>query len=447
MFYRTTFLCLFFVFFTTAVFSQHQHEPPPPEENKEKQMQQTPQMDHMHHAENPASNFLMSEGAGTAVNPASGAMGMSMRKIGNWNFMTHGYAFLNFIQQSGPRGDDDVFSTNHLMLMAERQPDSKSSFLVRAMLSLEPATIQDGRYPLLFETGETAEGLPIVDGQHPHDLFMELSAQYAIQLNPDMLIHFYAALRGDPALGPVAFPHRVSAQELPQATLSHHLQDSTHIADDVLTAGLKYRVFRFEFSGFHGAEPDDERWDLDQGAIDSWSTRFTYTPTSNWAAQASTGRLKNPEAAEPGDVQRTTASVSFNQPRPDGVWASSFIWGWNHKTAEDLNLYSYLFETLWQFRHQNYLTARLEIVDKDELFADDPEVQEQLEQAGGGVFNIKALTLGYARDFKLIPRFETGIGANVSFYSVPSALNPFYGDSPKGVFIYFRIRSGSHGGH
>ena len=434
MFFKNAFLCTVFLWFATAIFAQQQS-------------QQAHQHMHMDQTANPASDFLMSEGAGTAVNPAASPMGMSMRKAGGWSLMSHGYVFLNFIQQSGSRGDDDVFSTNHLMLMAERQPDSKSSFLLRAMLSLEPGTIQNGKYPLLFQTGETAEGQPIVDGQHPHDLFMEISAQYAVQLNPDTLLHFYGALRGDPALGPVAYPHRVSAQELPQATLSHHLQDSTHIADDVLTAGLKYKVVRFEFSGFHGAEPDDERWDLDQGAIDSWSTRFTYTPTRNWAAQISTGKLKNPEETEPGDVQRTTASVSFNQPRPDGIWASSLIWGWNHKAEEDLNLHSYLFETLWQFRHQNSISARLEIVDKDELFANDPEVQDQLDQTGGRVFRIKALTLGYARDFKLIPRLQTGIGANVSFYSTPSALEPFYGNHPKGILIYFRIRHGAHGGH
>jgi len=291
---------------------------------------------------------------------------------------------------------------------------------------------------LLFQTGETANGEAIIDGQHPHDLFMELSAQYAIQVNEDVLLHFYAGVRGDPALGPVAYPHRNSAQELPQATLSHHLQDSTHIADDVLTAGIRYKKVRFEFSGFHGAEPNEHRWDLDQGAIDSWSTRATFSPNDRWVAQISTGRLKKPEELEPGDVHRTTASVSYDRPMENGFWASSFIWGWNHKIFEDLNVYSFLYEALFQFQHKNYVTARLEFVDREELFHEDSPL-------AGQVFQINAFTFGYARDFNLIPHFQTGIGANFTLYSTPSALDPYYGDHPKGFFFYLRVRKGSHG--
>jgi hypothetical protein len=430
-------MILLLFFFSTAVQAQHQHHAPPP---KQKEKPQTAPMQHeMHHMEqeNSASHFLMGEGAGTATNPSSYSMHMTMKNVGKWNLMTHGYAFLNVIEQSGPRGDDDVFSSNHLMLMAERQPNSKSSVLFRAMLSLEPGTVQDGRYPLLFQTGETAEDRPIVDGQHPHDLFMELSAQYALQLNENTLVHFYAGLRGDPALGPVAYPHRLSAQELPQAALSHHLQDSSHIADDVLTAGIRYKDIRFEFSGFHGAEPDEDRWDLDQGAIDSWSTRVTFTPTPEWAAQISTGHLNEPEELEEGDIQRTTLAVTNFRPLQHGSLASSFVWGWNHKIQEDLNVYSYLFETLWQFRNVNYATARFEVVDKEELFVNDPHSDLAHE-----VFTIKAFTFGYARDFNLIPGFQTGIGANVTFHSIPDELNPVYDSSPKGFLFYLRIRSG-----
>ena len=389
---------------------------------------------------NPASTFLMNLAAGTAENPASSAMSMAMKHSGRWNLMAHGYAFLNVIQQSGPLGDDALFSTNHLMLMAENNPSTRSSFMLRGMFSLEPATVEDGAYPLLFQTGETANGEPIINGQHPHDLFMELSAQYAFQMNPDVLLHFYAGVRGDPALGPVAYPHRVSAQELPQATLSHHLQDSTHIADDVLTAGLRYKNVRFEVSGFHGAEPDEHRWDLDQGGIDSWSTRVSFAPTRNWNAQISTGRLKKPEELEPGDVHRTTASATYDRPLENGFWASSFIWGWNHKVQDDLNVYSYVYETLFQFQRKNYVTGRIEFVDKEELFHEDSPL-------AGEVFQINSFTFGYARDFDLIPQLQTGIGANVTFYSTPSELNPYYGNHPKTFLFYFRIRKGTHGQH
>lgn len=441
----TLFILSFALLFSSVLFAQHEHDAPPAEQDQQQDPHVQHKMPDMKH-DNPASHFFMTQGAGTAVNPESSSMAMAMKKAGDWSLMVHGYAFLNVIEQSGPRGGDDVFSTNHLMLIGERQPNSDSSFLIRAMLSLEPGTIQDGQYPLLFQTGETADGEPIIDGQHPHDLFMELSAQYGYQVNPETLVHFYGGLRGDPALGPVAFPHRISAQELPQAALSHHLQDSTHIADMVFTGGIKYKQFRLEFSAFHGAEPDEDRWDLDPGAIDSWSTRFTYTPTENWAAQISTGRLKNPEELEPGDIQRTTASVSHHRRLSDGFWASSIVWGWNHKILEDLDIHSYLFESVWQFRHVNYLTGRLEIVDKDELFGHGSELENGPEDIEDEVFNIKAFTFGYARDFDLIPGFQTGAGANMTFYSTPGELEPFYGDSPKGFFFYFRIRKG-HGEH
>lgn len=444
------FIFVLLLFSSSSLIAQHQHDAPPAEE-PDQQQEEDPhahhQMHDMDHGANPASDFFMKQAAGTALNPGSVSMEMSMKKLGEWNFMTHGYAFLNVIGQTGPRGDDEVFSTNHLMLIGERPLGSQSSVLLRAMLSLEPGTMQDGMYPLLFQTGETADGLPIIDGQHPHDLFMELSAQYAIEIRPDMLVHIYGGLRGDPALGPVAFPHRVSAQELPQAALSHHLQDSTHIADMVLTGGIQYKQFRVELSGFHGAEPDEDRWDLDPGAIDSWSTRFTYNVSNDWTAQISTGRLKEPEELEPGDIHRTTASVTHHRLLSDGFWASSFVWGWNHKIEDDLNVHSWLLETLWNFRDVNYATARVEIVDKEELFGHGDDHDHEFEDVAGEVFNIKAFTFGYARDFNLIPQLQTGIGANVSFYSIPSELNPFYGENPKGFFVYFRIRGGSHGQH
>ena len=439
---RRIFYLIIVLLFSSNLFAQHEHDAPPQD-----QQQEQPQDPHAHHQmdhENPASSFLMNQAAGTAESPESAAMGMSMHKLGDWNLMVHGYAFLNYINQSGPRGEDEFFSSNHLMFIFENQTSDRSSFILRSMLSFEPATVADGYYPLLFQTGETANGEAIIDGQHPHDLFMELSAQYALQINPDVLVHFYGGLRGDPALGPAAFPHRVSAAELPQAVLSHHLQDSTHIADMVLTAGIRYKKFRVEFSGFHGAEPDEDRWDLDPGAVDSWSTRFTFNPTKDWTSQISTGRLKNPEELEPGDIHRTTASVTHFKPLSQGFWTSTFAWGWNHKLLEDRDLHSYLFETLYQFRDVNYLTGRMEIVDKDELFGHGDDHEEDENPLAGETFNVKAFTFGYARDFNLFPKLQTGIGANLTFYAVPSELEPFYGDSPKGFFVYFRIRGGNH---
>ena len=175
-------------------------------------------------------------------------------------------------------------------------------------------------------------------------------------MGDDTLLDFYVAPVGDPALGPVAFPHRASAAELPQAPISHHWQDSTHIADDVITAGISHRKFRLEASGFHGAEPGENRWIIQQGALDSYSGRLWWFPSENWAAQVSAGRLTKPEALEPGDQVRATASVSYSK---DG-WSSSVIWGRNHDTATQHNLNSYLAESVYKFRKKNFVTGRIE---------------------------------------------------------------------------------------
>src|SRR5205807_1694897 len=192
--------------------------------------------------------------------------------------------------QSGPRGYDKFFSTNWFMPMAQRRI-GRSELTLRTMISLEPATVTKRFYSLLFQQGETAFGKPINDGQHPHDFFMELAALYDLKINSDTLLSFYAAPVGDPAMGPTAYPHRASASEDPIAALGHHLQDSTHIAADVITVGLTHKIFRVEASGFHGREPDEDRWDIDSGRIDSWSTRFTLNPARNWSMQYSLANL------------------------------------------------------------------------------------------------------------------------------------------------------------
>lgn len=250
---------------------------------------------------NSSGMFLMNLSSGTSMNPLGWPMPMVMRPFGSWNTMFMGQAFVVDTQQSGPRGGDKLYSENWVMANAEHRMGAKGAFQIDLMLSLEPATITDRQYPLLFQTGETAYGKAIVDGQHPHNLIMGLGFEYARSLNENTTFQLYVAPVGDPALGPTAYPHRASAMELPQATLSHHVQDSTHISDDVITTGIAYRKFKLEASGFHGAEPGENRWIIQQGTINSWSARLWYFPTKHWAAQISAGRLTNPQALAPGD--------------------------------------------------------------------------------------------------------------------------------------------------
>jgi len=197
------------------------------------------------------------------------------------------------------------------MCIRDRHQLGPGKFTARVMLSLEPATVTERRYSELFQIGETAFGLPIVDGQHPHDFFMEIGAFYDWNLNEKNVLSFYAAPVGDPALGPVAYPHRTSASEDPIAVLGHHMQDSTHIADEVVTVSYAYSIARIEVSGFHGREPNENRWNIDAGAIDSWSARLTLSPTRNWSGQFSLGTLHSPEALDPTDDQRRMTCLLY----------------------------------------------------------------------------------------------------------------------------------------
>jgi hypothetical protein len=388
---------------------------------------------------NGAGMYLMERTSGTSANPESAAMKMFSWRAGEWNLMFHGEGFIGDVQQTGPRGGDKFLSTNWFMGMAEHDM-GHGAFTIRAMLSAEPATVTGRYYPELFQTGETAFGRALVDGQHPHDLFMELSVAYARTVGEKTIVEIYFAPVGDPALGPVAFPHRVSAAELPQAPLGHHLQDSTHIANEVLTAAFHRPHWGAEVSGFHGAEPNENRWNIDAGALDSWSARLTWTPTANLSAQISAGNLHKPEALELGDQLRSTASVTYNRPFTNGDWATSVIWGRDHETDTKRNINSYLVESVVRFREKNYITGRAELVDRDELFANQPAIEQHLAATVGTVFRIGAFTAGYTRDVHLVPRVITGIGGNFTLYNVPAAIQPYYGEHPAAFYLFLRFR-------
>ena len=391
---------------------------------------------------NPASMYLMNLASGTSSNPASWRMPMLMTHFGSWNTMFMGSAYVVDTQQSGPRGGDKLYSPSLFMASAEHRVGERGAFEFDLMLSLDPATITGERYPLLFQTGETAYGKPLVDAQHPHNFIMSLGFHYAHQLSENTIADVYFAPVGDPALGPVAFPHRASAAELPQAPISHHWQDSTHIADDVFTVGLSHKKVRLEASGFYGSEPGENRWIIESGPINSWATRFWFFPTKNWAAQVSVGRIAHPEALEAGDQVRATASLAYSKPIAGGSWSSTLIWGRNHSTATHRNLNSYLAESVLPVGHGNFVTGRIELVDKDELFVSQPDLEARLDTLSGSTFRVGAYTIGYTRDVNLFRFVETGIGANFSSYSLPSAIQPYYGSHPIGgnIFVRFRLR-------
>lgn len=377
--------------------------------------------------------------SGTSAEPNSTLTPMLMTVKGKWMLMLHGEAFLSAMQQSGPRGADKLFSTNWLMPMAQRHL-GPGTFTARLMLSLEPATVTHRYYPELFQQGETAFGKPIVDGQHPHDFIMELAALYDLPLGKQALLSFYFAPMGDPAMGPTAYPHRASASENPIAPLGHHLQDSTHVADDVITAGFAWKIARIEASGFHGREPDEFRWDIDSGKIDSWSVRATANPAPNWSTQYSFAHLTSPEALHPEeDVQRMTASLMYNRPLFRGNWASTLLWGRNRSLHTGMVWNGYLAESTLQFRDHNFLWGRIENADRtNELLLrnqfERPTFQENI------LGRVQAYTAGYERDVKLLPHLATGLGAQFTLYSAPATLKSEYGSHPVGGLIFLRLR-------
>ena len=382
--------------------------------------------------------------SGTSAEPDSTPTPMLMTMKGLWMLMFHANAFIIDEQESSPRGRAKLFSTNWLMPMAQRGL-GRGTFTIRAMLSLEPATITGRQYPLLFQQGETAFGLPIADAQHPHNLFMELAALYDLKLGSQILLSFYAAPVGDPAIGPTAYPHRASALENPVGALGHHQEDSTHISDDVVTAGLTYRVVRIEASGFHGREPNENRWNIHQGSIDSWSTRLTLQPGKNWSGQYSCARIASPEALSPQENQdRMTASVMYNRPLPQGNWASTLVWGRTRSLPDNAIFNSYLLESTVRFRSKNYVWTRLENAERSNelILGEAPLPPGFVEQPIGMV---QAYTLGYDRDFDLVPHLASAIGAQVTTYGVPDRLKSIYGGHPAGVAVFVRLRPFSGG--
>ncbi len=385
--------------------------------------------------------FLQSHStSGTDAEPNSTPSEMIMTTYGDWSLMLHGQLSLNEIQQSGPRGADKLFSTNWIMPMATRKL-GRGSLTLRSMLSLEPATISDRRYPELFEEGETAYGRPIIDGQHPHDFFMELAASYEYIAGESTMLSFYAAPVGDPAMGPAAFPHRASASEDPIAPLGHHLEDSTHISDDVITAGITHRNFRLEASGFHGREPDEFRWDIDSGKIDSYSARITFNPGENWSAQYSIAHLHSPEMVLPTeDIRRMTASVMYNRAFQNGNWATTLVWGRNQSLLDGNIGNGYLAESTLRFRTRNYTWTRLENADRssDLLLGDNPIPAGFIEKY---IARVQAYTIGYDREVGHIPHLSTAIGGQFTWYGVPQILRPLYGLHPVGAVLFLRLRA------
>ncbi|HEX8888917.1 MAG TPA: hypothetical protein VF779_07055 [Pyrinomonadaceae bacterium] len=379
-------------------------------------------------------------GSGTSWQPTTTPMYMWTKAADKWLVFIHGDAKIGVNAEGGPRGVTKIESQNWIMPMAFRRVKG-GTLQLRGMFSLEPLTFSPGGSPQLFQTGESYKGVPLVDKQHPHDLFMELSASYTVPLGERATWFVYGGFPGEPALGPTAFMHRWSASENPSAPLAHHLQDSTHISFGVVSTGFTYRWFKLEGSLFNGREPDENRYNFEFHPLNSRSVRLSIAPTENLSMQWSYGLLKDPEALKPGDVRRMTASVSYNKRFERGNWATSLIWGRNDEshTLEVESLNGYLAESTVNFLDKNYIYTRLELVDKTDLLSDG-DIQRLGILDHHAMFRIGAYTFGAARDVWKTNNFSLAVGSDVTFYSKPDVLDSIYGVNPISGKFFLRIR-------
>jgi hypothetical protein len=379
-------------------------------------------------------------GSGTAWLPDASAMRAWHFMAGPWMLMVHGDAFLQYDHQGGPRGDDQVGSINWAMLMAMRRLAGGTLHL-HGMASAEPLTIGKRGYPLLLQSGETYQGVPLHDRQHPHDLFMELSALYERPITQHLGFMVYAAPVGEPAIGPVAYMHRPSALNDPFAPLAHHWTDATHITYGVLTAGLFTRSVKLEGTLFNGREPDEDRYDFDFHALDSYGARLSVNPTPHWALSASYGYLKQPEALQPEENQRRLGASVLRTVRlgREGEWASALIYGGNKHVTPDAGdtgrwEHSLIAESNLQLDGANSVFGRVEYVRKraEELVIAGTPDQE---------FDIGTFSLGYVREFAAYRGATVGLGARGALTLVPRSLEGVYGSrTPVGLALFLRVR-------
>ena len=362
----------------------------------------------------------------------------------SWHFSQDGLVQVIGNHQGGPRGGDEVVVPNWWMGVLSRA-HGRQQFGLTTMFSLDAATVGRDGYRELFQVGETLNGAPLVDRQHPHDFFMQLAGSWRIPVGERAALVLAGGPSGEPTLGPVAFMHRPSAAGLPFAPLGHHTFDSTHVSFGVVTASLGIGRWSFEGSAFNGREPDEHRWDFDFGALDSFAGRVWFRPAPRWEVQVSSGHLTEPEVLEPGDVQRTTASASWFAPASGGLTAVTAGYGVN---AAHGQLRQGLFAEGHVERGPHAWFGRFEVqqVETDVLLTGGAPDPDDHDEAVNPPSTVVALTLGASRRIFTWKGFDGALTGQVVFHATPSALEPAYGPHPVSFQVLFRLRLPAPGG-
>jgi hypothetical protein len=445
-------------FLPGAAFAQHQHMPgmdmPPAAKPAEPQAQrQQPattdhsQMDHSQMTGMPGTKHpdhamtgalgpypMTRESSGTAWQPDSSDHLGLMAMRGDWMLMAHGVANLVYDHQSGPRGDDDAFVSGMLMGMASR-PLGDGTLQFKAMVSPDPLMGPEG-YPLLLASGETANGIdPLTDRQHPHDFFMELSASISQNIGGNSSVFLYVGLPGEPTFGPPAFMHRQSIMDSPEAPITHHWLDSTHISFGVVTAGIVLDKMKLEVSRFNAREPDQHRWDIETGPLDSTAIRLSWNPVSTLSLQGSWGHFKDPEQLEPGvDQDRLSASVLYaDEVAPGWTLATTLAWGRKTIDHHGESLSDDALAAEASVKHAGWTVfGRGEVTENRELL----DLEEH-----GSAYRVGKISLGAVRDFRIADHFSLGLGALAAVNFVPDSIAPLYGgNNPVGTMAFVRLK-------
>ncbi len=373
------------------------------------------------------------EASGTAWQPDAASHGGIHLTVGGWTIM--GHALLNAVYdwQSGPRGDEMGFVSGMVMASARRDLGERGTLQLRGMLSPDPFMGKRG-YPLHLAAGETANGADtLVDRQHPHELFMELSASYSHRLSDRSSLFLYAGLTGEPAFGPPPFMHRRSIMDSPEAPITHHWLDSTHIVFGVVTAGLIAGDFKIEASRFNGREPDQHRYDIETGPLDSTAVRLSWNPTRSLSLQASWARLIAPEQLEPEENStRWSASAIYTRRLGENGWFSSTL-AWGRRSAEHgEQLDAFALESAAGLGPWT-LFGRAERIETDELLGGD-------DGHHGPTFDVGKVSAGLVHDFRIAPNVRFGVGGLYALIFVPAGLEPSYGGDPRGAMLFLRLR-------
>jgi hypothetical protein len=362
--------------------------------------------------------------------PDHGQMNMNT----GWQVMQDGILFAEFNHQGGPRGGNELVAPNWWMGMTTRNT-SRGQLTFTGMLSLDPATVGKAVYREILQVGEALNGRPLIDRQHPHNLFMQLAAVWHVPINSRTGFALAGGPAGEPALGPVAFMHRASAADNPTAPLSHHTFDSQHISFGVATAAVDHGPFVIEGSVFNGREPDENRWDIDFGRLDSFSGRVWYRPNTEWELQASSGRHQSPEQLEPGTIVRSTASASWT--RRNGSAISSVTTGYGRNDT-DHGARNAVFVEGSRHADSNTVYGRFEAVQVETALLQTDVV---LEGPAANIRNpVFAVTFGGVHDVLAWRVFGGVIGADVTFYGVPEPLQPMFSAHPVSFHVFFRMR-------